>query len=148
MHMDSADLHEEDKTSSSMSHTAAAAANTRFSLVFTRFVQKTDPNPTQRTNCCSYRTISRRLKLLYLDCSQISEQKGLKRKMIFHPSKRDSIHFPESVRTTGRRAAHGRSTRRLGVGERGEEPDAADRRVFIWQLQRFGSESQPFSIKN
>lgn len=39
--------------------------------------------------------------LLYLDCSQTSEPKGLSRKMIFHLSEIQSIHYAEYFRSRG-----------------------------------------------
>lgn len=54
------------------------------------------------------------LTLLYLDCSQISEQKGLRSKNdLSSPSKRESIHFPEYFLATGHRFANTRSPHRV-----------------------------------
>lgn len=39
--------------------------------------------------------------LLYLDCSQTSEPKGLSRKMIFHLSEIQRIHYAEYFRSRG-----------------------------------------------
>lgn len=47
--------------------------------------------------------------LLYLDCSQTSEPKGLSRKMIFHLSEIQSIHYAEYFRSRGHRMTLKRS---------------------------------------
>lgn len=88
-------------------------------------------------------------RLLYLDCSQITEQKGLRRKMIFHPLTARVDPFLPPANIFAPQEPHGH---RIGsaccAGLRRRRMIRRNGAFFICQFQRFGSETQPFSIKN
>lgn len=90
--------------------------------------------------------------LLYLDCSQTSELKGLSRKMIFHLSAILSIHYAEYFRSRGRQMTlmrnRGLPRRPVDANQTRNVSDGRLSSKSSCQLQRFGQKTQPFSIKN